>query len=107
MICSFKARHCWHMYLRTFEICVLKYMDLALLDFLRHQPWQAALKKIKVKLDILTDINMLLMVEKDIRGRICHGIHQYVKGNNKFMKDYDKNKELLYLTYCDVNNLYG
>ena len=62
MICSFKARHCWHMYLRTFEICVLKYMDLALLDFLLHQPWQAALKKIKVKLDILTDINMLLMV---------------------------------------------
>ena len=34
---------------------------------------------------------MLLMVEKSIRSGICHVIHQYVKGNNKYMKDYDKN----------------
>ena len=34
--------------------------------------WQAALKKTKINLDILTDIDMLLMVEKGIRGRICH-----------------------------------
>ena len=33
---------------------------------------------------------MLLMVEKDIRGGICHLIHQYVKANNKYMKDHDK-----------------
>ena len=37
--------------------------------------WEAALKKAKVKLDLLTDINMLLMVEKGIRGRICHSIY--------------------------------
>ena len=54
--------------------------------------WQAALKKTKVKLDLLTDIDMLLMVEKGIRGRICHSIYQYAKSNNKCMKDYDKNK---------------
>ena len=40
--------------------------------------WQAALKKAKVKLDILTDIDMLLMVGKGIKGRICHAIHSYV-----------------------------
>ena len=64
-------------------------------------------KKSKVKLDLLTDIDMLLMVEKGIRGGICHTCHQYVKDNNKYMKDYDKNKEFLHLKYWDVNHLYG
>ena len=43
--------------------------------------WRAAFKKTKVKLDLLTDINMLLMVEKGIRGGICHSIYQYAKAN--------------------------
>ena len=47
------------------------------------------------------------MVKKKIRGGICHAIHWYAKANNKFMKDYGKNKELSYLKYWDVNNLYG
>ena len=50
---------------------------------------------------------MLLMVEKDIRGRICHAIHRYAKANNKYMKNYDKSIESSYLTYLDANNLYG
>ena len=50
---------------------------------------------------------MLLMVEKWIRGGICHAIHRYAKANNKYVKDYDKNKESWYLNYCDVNDLYG
>ena len=50
---------------------------------------------------------MLLMVEKGIRGGICHAIHRYAKTNTKYMKDYDKNKESSYLKYWDVNNLYG
>ena len=41
--------------------------------------WQAALKKTEVKLELLTDIDMLLMVEKGIRGGICHAIHRYAK----------------------------
>ena len=53
---------------------------------------QALLKKTKVKLDLLTDTDMLLMVEKGIRGGICHAIYRYALGNNKYMKDYDKNK---------------
>ena len=59
--------------------------------------WQAALQKNEVTLELLTDIDMLLMVKKGIRGRICHAIHRYAKANNKYMKDYDKNKESLYL----------
>ena len=62
----------------------------------------AALKKTEVKLELLTDIDMLLMVEKGIRERICNAIHQYAKANNKYMKDYDKNKESSYLKYWDV-----
>ena len=50
---------------------------------------------------------MLLIVEKGIRGGICHSIHQYAKAYNNYMKDCDKNKESRYLQYWDANNLYG
>ena len=50
---------------------------------------------------------MLLMVEKGIRGGITHTIHRYAEENNKYIKNYDKNKESLYLMYLDANNLYG
>ena len=40
---------------------------------------------------------MLLIVGKGIKGRICHAIHQYAKTNNKYMNDFDKNKESSYL----------
>ena len=49
---------------------------------------------------------MFLMVEKGIRGGICHSIYQYAKASNKCMKFYDKNKESPYIQYRDVNNLY-
>ena len=63
--------------------------------------------KLDVKLELLTNVDMLLMVEKGIRGGICHAIHRYAKANNKYMKNYDKNKELSYIQYLDANNLYG
>ena len=69
--------------------------------------WQACLKKTNVKLEMLTDYDMLLMVEEGIRGGICHSIHRYAKANNKYIKDYDKNKESSYIQYLDANNLYG
>ena len=59
--------------------------------------WLAALKNTK---NLFTDIDMLLMVEKRIRGGICHSIYRYSKGNDKRMRDYDKNKESSYLQYC-------
>ena len=53
--------------------------------------WQACLKKTNVKLELLTDYDMLLMVEEGIRGGICHSIHRYAKANNKYVKNYDEN----------------
>ena len=50
---------------------------------------------------------MLLMVEKGIRRGIYREIHWYATTNNKYLKDYDRNKESLYLKCWDVNNLYG
>ena len=46
------------------------------------------------------------MVEKGITGKICQAIYWYVKANNKYVKDFDKDKESLYLKYWDVNNLH-
>ena len=50
---------------------------------------------------------MLFMVEAEIRGGICHSIHRYPKANNKYMENYDENKESSYIQYLDPNNLYG
>ena len=79
----------------NFRKMCLKIYELDPVNFLSAPGlvWQAALKKTEVKLELLTDIRMLLMVEKGIRGGICHAIHQYAKANNKYMKDYDKNNE--------------
>ena len=56
---------------------------------------------------MITDPDMLLMVEKGIRGGICHTILRYAKANNKYMKNYDENGESSFLEYLDANNLYG
>ena len=69
--------------------------------------WQACLKKTRVRLELLTDTDMLLIVEKGIRGEICHSMHKYAKANNKYMKNYDKDMESSDLEYLDANNLYG
>ena len=50
---------------------------------------------------------MLLMVEKGIRGGICHSIHRYAKANNKYVKNCNNNEESSYIQYLDANNLYG
>ena len=63
--------------------------------------WQA------VKLDLLNDIHMLLIVEKIIRGGICHRIYGCAKPNNKYVNDYDKNEGSPYFQYWHVNNLHA
>ena len=48
---------------------------------------------------------MLLIVEKGIRDEICHSVHKYAKANNKYMKNYDKDKESSYLEYLDAKRI--
>ena len=61
----------------------------------------------KTEVELLTDIDLLEIVEKYMRGGICHAIHRYRTANNKYIKNYDKGKESSYLNYLDANNLVG
>ena len=50
---------------------------------------------------------MLLIIEKGFRSGICHAVHRYAKAKNKYRIYYNENKEISYILYLDVNNLYG
>ena len=85
-------------------------MSSSLFVFLLYQhsgSKQPYSKKTKVKLDLLTDIDILLMVKKGFGGEVCHDFHLYAKANNKYVKKHDKNKESSYLKYWDENKSYG
>ncbi|XP_057305273.1 uncharacterized protein LOC130642205 [Hydractinia symbiolongicarpus] len=70
--------------------------------------WKAVLKYTGVKLELLTDPDMLLLFERGIRGGITQSVHRYAKANNKYMEEqYNPDKESSYLQYIDANNLYG
>ena len=90
------------------DMCIKEYeLDPAHFVSLPGLAWQACLKKTNIELELLTDYDMLPMVEKGIRGGICLFIHRYAKANNKYMQNYNNNEESSYIQYLDANNLYG
>ena len=69
--------------------------------------WDACLKETGQHLQLLHDYDMLMMFERGIRGGITHISKRYAEANNKYMKDYNPDKESSYIQYLDANNLYG
>ena len=70
--------------------------------------WKACLKKTGVRLELLTDPDMLLMFERGIRGGITQAVHRYTKANNKYMGEkFNPKEDSSFLQYLDANNLYG
>ena len=69
--------------------------------------WDAMLKMTGAKLEKISDIDQHLFIEKGSRGGISYIAKRYVKANNKYMSDYDSNKQSTFITYLDKNNLYG
>ena len=91
------------------DICIKNYkLDPAHYYTAPGLAWDAALKVTEVKLELLSDMDMLLMVEKGIRGGVSMISNRYGKTNNKYMGDkFDDKEPSKYITYLDANNLYG
>ena len=69
--------------------------------------WDAMLKMIGIELELISDIDMHLLIAKGMRGDISYITKRHSKGNNKYMKCYDNCKESKFIMYLDANNLYG
>ena len=69
--------------------------------------WDACLKTTGQELELLHDYDMLMMFERGIRGGITHISKRYAVANNKYMKNYNPEKESTFIQYLDANNLYG
>ena len=96
MIYMFKLiRFCLLMFFENFtDMCLKIYgLDLSYFYSAPGLSWNACFKKTGVKLDLLTDIDMLLMIDEGIRGGICQASYRYAKANTKYMKNYDKNQD--------------
>ena len=87
----------------------LKYYGLDLCHYFSSPglSWDAMLKMTDIKLEKISDIDKYLFIEKGLRGGISYIAKRYAKANNKYMKDYDPKKPSKFITYLDMNNLYG
>ena len=69
--------------------------------------WDAVLKTTKIELELISEIDMQLFIEKGMKGGISYIAKRHGKANNKYMECYDSSKENIYISYLDANNLYS
>ncbi|GIY47828.1 uncharacterized protein CDAR_293691 [Caerostris darwini] len=87
----------------------MHYYDLDSIYFVTSAEltWNAGLKFTKVELQLLSNVNDYIWFESQMRGGICFLGKRYIKANNSYVEDYDKNKPHIYIVALDANNLYG
>ncbi|KAJ8939058.1 hypothetical protein NQ318_007689 [Aromia moschata] len=104
------------LYLKTYQtflkIFVKKCLNIYQLDAayyytLPGSTWDCMLKYTKIELEFLQDVDMLLFIERGIRGGVSQCCNRYAKANNKFVSSYNTKEPLKYSMYFDVNSLYG
>ena len=90
------------------DVCIENYkLDPAWYYTSPGLAWNACLEKTEVRLELLNDVDMLLMIEKGIRGRVSTITKRHAEANNPYIKTYDSSSPNKYITYLDANNLYG
>ena len=95
--------------LENFRKTCLTYYKLDPLHYITSPglAWDAMLKMTGINLELITDIDMQLFIERGMRGGISCITHRHAEANNKYMKNYDPDKPSSYIMYLDANNLYG
>ncbi|XP_035212640.1 uncharacterized protein LOC118186639 [Stegodyphus dumicola] len=109
----------WRIFFKTSDDYVLIFTNWIRHTFTQHLvwpgkhlaytglAWEASLRMFDVQLELLTDPDMYLFIEKGIRGGIAMISHRFSQANNKYMENYDPTKPSSYIMYLDANNLYG
>ena len=90
------------------DVCIEDYkLDPAWYYTAPGLAWESCLKKTDVRLELLNNVDMLLMIEKGIRGAVSTITKIYAEANDPYMRTHDSNSPNKYISYLDANNLYG